>query len=467
MRDHVRPRRSLNFAPIGELTLKNINRPVEAFILRDIEAATASTPMSGPTGIPLVVPEKPSLAVLPLVSMSSDPDDAFFAQGISADITTQLSRKRSLFVIARQSSSTYAGKNIATRQIGRELGVRYIVEGSVRRSGQRARISVELVEAETGRHLWADRFDRDIADVFAVQDEISAAITKAVDPAVGSAEQQLALRKPAEHLGAWEAYQRARWLLASNRYEDRPAALDLLRKSVELDAAFSLSHQELANYYLDESILFWKLEPLAAADRATPFAQRAVKLDPTDAGSLTSNGFVAAVNGQLEWALTWAEEALALDLNSTDAHRLKGSALNHLGHWRDALDPLRAAIRLNPRDPRTWWTLTNISHAHYFLGNYKAVLDICAEILEAAPHSRFAYRDFAAALGQLGQRDDARAVAARAKEVIAPVTFEELLRFRGPWLPKVDWDQYADGWRKAGFAVLSAKAGSDQLPAPL
>ena len=213
VRDHVRDRLDLAFDDLGALELKNISRPVEAFLLRAVETSAGSVRSRSPDGRShnLPQPGKPSIAVLAFTNMSGDLEQEYFSDGIAADIITELSRNRSLFVIARNSSFTYKGRAVDVKQVARELGVRYVVEGSVRRDGNRIRVSAQLIDAHSGNHIWGERFNRDLTDIFEVQDEITGAITTAINPAISHAERQRAMQKAPENLGAWEAYQQALW----------------------------------------------------------------------------------------------------------------------------------------------------------------------------------------------------------------------------------------------------------------
>ena len=235
VRDHVRGRLDITIEEVGALNLKNIAYPVEAYIVRlDCDSVPNSVERSlvHITGEPLPLPGKPSIAVLAFTNMSGDPEQEYFSDGIADDIITELSRSRSLFVIARNSSFSYKGGATNLKQVARELGVRYIVEGSVRRSGDRVRVNAQLIEAEVGSHIWAERYDRALEDVFAVQDEITAAVTAAILPALTHAEQQRALRKPPESLGAWEAYQRGLWHMAKATASDSVQARELLERAI-------------------------------------------------------------------------------------------------------------------------------------------------------------------------------------------------------------------------------------------
>ena len=258
VRDHVRDRLDLAFEELGALALKNIARPVEAFALR----LDSSTPTASASGQPLPardateavpLPDKPSIAVLAFTNMGGDIEQEYFADGVADDIITELARVRSLFVIARNSSFAYKGRTIDVRQIARELGVRYILEGSVRRGADRLRVTAQLVDAETGNHLWADRYDRPLQDLFALQDEIALTVAKAISPAVTEAEQRRALRRPPESLGAWEAYQRGLWHVMKYRADHIAPARKLLNRALELDPTLASAHAVLAWLYVIES----------------------------------------------------------------------------------------------------------------------------------------------------------------------------------------------------------------------
>lgn len=222
--------------------------------------------------------DRPSIAVLAFANMSSEPDQEFFSDGIADDLITELSRNRSLFVIARTSSFTFKGRVADVKDIARELGVRYVVEGSVRRSGNRVRVTAQLIDAETGGHIWAERFDHDLADIFIVQDEITRAMQAAIGPAIFQAERQRAMRKAPESLSAWEAYQRAlsQWLLG----DDLATSKDLLRRAVALDPRFAPAHAMLASGYIMESSIGVGLPPHESVRLAEVAARTALELDP-------------------------------------------------------------------------------------------------------------------------------------------------------------------------------------------
>jgi adenylate cyclase len=236
VRDNVRDKLDYTFEDLGEQQVKNIARPVRVYRVWDRAASIEQVLHISPA--PLSLPDKPSIAVLPFANMSSDTEQEFFADGIAEDVITALSRYPSLFVIARNSSFTYKGQAVDVKEIGRDLGVRYVLEGSLRKAANRIRVTAQLVEAEIGRHVWAERYDRDLTDIFAVQDEITEAVTIAIAPAIADAELQRALRKPPGSLDAWAAYQRGLWHLGKATAHDYEMAKEFFRRAIDLDPNF-------------------------------------------------------------------------------------------------------------------------------------------------------------------------------------------------------------------------------------
>jgi len=277
------------FEDTGEQQLKNIMRSVRVYRVR-FDGATKSFAT-------LPLPRKPSIAVLPFQNMSGDPEQEYFADGIAEDIITMLSRSQSLFVIARNSSFTYKGRSVDVKQIARELGVRYVLEGSVRRGGNRVRITAQLVDAATGNHLWAERYDRDPIDVFAVQDEITEAVATAIEPAVAQMEQHRAVRKPPESLDAWEAYQRGLWHMGRIGVPDNEEAKSFFRRAIELDPRFAPPHAELVAAILRGAIMYQTTGLAEAVNEVIPLAQKAISLDPLAPAAHISIGLTLWAQG--------------------------------------------------------------------------------------------------------------------------------------------------------------------------
>jgi TolB-like protein len=270
--------------------------------------------------------DKPSIAVLPFQNMSSDPDQEFFADGIAEDVTTALSRYPSLFVIARSSSLTYKGRAVDVKEVGRKLGVRYILEGSLRKFGDRIRVTAQLVEAETGRHVWADRYDRGLDDIFAVQDEITQAVTTAIAPAIDQAERRRAMRKPPESLDAWAAYQRGLWHLSSATAAGNELAEQFLQKAIDLDQNFAGAHSALAWALLTSASQFQRRTLQEVHAPAGLLVHRAILLDSADADARSCLSFWLFRSGDGQGALIEAERALAkLGERSPRARRRHGA----------------------------------------------------------------------------------------------------------------------------------------------
>ena len=354
-------RLDLAFERVGELTLKNIARPVEAFVLRldpaAREPATVAAPASAPVQPALALPDKPSIAVLPFQNMSGDPEQEYFADGMVEEIITALSRIRWLFVIARNSSFTYKGRAVDINQVGRELGVRYVLEGSVRKGGNRVRITAQLIDAIAGTHVWAERYDRDLSDIFAVQDEITASVAGAIEPALADAEQQRVLRKPPKSLDAWEAYQRGVWHFNKYAPAENQIALGFFRQAIGLDPNFAPGHY---GYALAHQWDIWNFSERPFSEvQGTPRdeARIAVSLDDKDAMAHAVLAHIRMWDGEWEAAISEARAALTLNPNSAFVISMLGCVLGFGGYRDEALDRLRQAMRASPHDPLIWlWT---------------------------------------------------------------------------------------------------------------
>ena len=355
--DQVEGKIEAGFEDTGEQTLKNIAKPVRVYRWTDATAAPASE-------APLALPDKPSIAVLPFTNMSGDPEQEYFSDGISEDIITELSRFRSLFVIARNSSFAYKGQSVNVGKIGRELGVQYVVEGSVRKAGNRVRITAQLVEAATGNHIWAERYDRDLDDIFAVQDEVTNAIVTAIEPTLGSVERGRAHRKPTESLDAWESYQRGLWNVYRYAAQENAEAQSFFRRAIELDPNFAPAHAGLARAITTSVMLGFGADPASALGEARDTAERAVTLDGDDAFSHAVVGRVNYMLGEHDAAISACETALALNPNLAMAHFDLGEALIYSGRHEESIVEQDAAIRLSPRDPNLWGFLTMKAEAY-------------------------------------------------------------------------------------------------------
>jgi len=339
----IRGKVDIGFSDMGPQTLKNITEPMRAWrLLMDAGSGTPSAKPSLEVAQPLALPDKPSIAVLPFQNMSVDPEQEFFADGIAEDIITALSRYSSLFVIARDSCFSFKGRAVDVKQVGRELGVRYVLEGSLRKSGNRVRVTAQLVEAETGNHVWAERYDRDLAEIFSVQDEITQATTIAIAPAIAEAEQQRAMRKPPASLDAWGAYQRGMWHLGKASAGDDDLAGKFFQQAIDLDPMF-------AGGYIGLSAVLSRAK--GTQIREEELARRAVALDSGNAEAHSRLALALNARGDHQGARAQAERALELCPNLAAAHGALGVILAYSGRPKEGLAALETCIRLDPRDP--------------------------------------------------------------------------------------------------------------------
>ena len=453
VRDHVHGRLKLTFEELGTLSLKNIARPVEAFAVRvDVANVPKSVERSlvDNTREPLPLPGKPSIAVLAFTNMSGDPEQEYFSDGIADDIITELSRSRSLFVIARNFSFAYRERSVDVRQIARELGVRYVLEGSVRRSAGRVRVTAQLIEAESGNHIWAERYDRDIREVFAVQYEIAAAVASAILPAVSDLEQQRALRRPPDSLDAWEAYQRGLWHLGRVSAADTEQAKEYLRRATSLDATFANPHTALAMVCMREGVVFATCSLHEASRLASGWARKAVTIDANDAEANATLALTRVMDGILEESWEGTSLALQINPNSSWAHSVKGVLLTYSGQPFQGREELLNALRLSPRDPLNVVPVTIIPVSYYFESDYPSALAAARRAASRFPDAPIAHRYVAASLGQLGRTDDAREALRRAM-VVSDEGFDFYVRSRPPWFRPEDHQHMLDGLRKAGW----------------
>jgi adenylate cyclase len=328
VRDHMQQRLDITLEALGSLNLRNIAHPVEAFIVRVV--ATSGTLKSAERSLAhsadaLPLLDKPSIAVLSFTNLSADPEQEYFSDGVADGIITELSRSRSLFVIARNSSFTYRGRFVDVKLVARELGVRYVVEGSVRRSGTRVRIAAQLIEAETGNHIWGERYDRALEDVFAVQDEITSAVVTAIIPVVADTERVRALRKPPGNMNAWEVYQRGLWHFTKYTMDDNKEARSLFQKAADIDTRFACAFAGVARTYFVEPVFFGTQSFAQIAPLAVAAARKAVELDPNNPETLATLANALALAGDDISAERYTERALALNPNNADALQQKGA----------------------------------------------------------------------------------------------------------------------------------------------
>jgi len=434
----------LAFEDLGEQVLKNIVRPIRAYRI-----ATGAAPATAVATPALPLPDKPSVAVLPFTNMSADPDQEFFADGIAEDVITALSRYPSLFVIARNSCFTYKGRTVDVKKIGRELGVRYVLEGSLRKSGNRIRVTAQLVEAESGKHVWAERYDRDLADIFALQDEITEAVAIAIVPAIAEAEQQRAMRKPPGSLDAWAAYQRGLWHLSKYTVDDIQLAEKFFRRAIDLDPTFSGGYGSLAGALGQAADLLTRGLP-ETLNLAEALARQAIALDGADAGAHAQLGTALYRRGDYEGGRFEAERALAISPNLAGARSVLGQTLIFSGRPEEGVTVLRTSIRLDPRGPGLGTRLMQIALGLYLCRKYEDAVEAAKQAIRSYPNIPNTYRWLAAALGQMGQTAEANEALQKAI-AIAPAQFDMYVRGRVPWMRPEDHAHMLEGLCKAGW----------------
>jgi adenylate cyclase len=438
--NQIKNKLTLNVSDIGEQHLKNIARQVRVY------AVWLDGPLDRPT---LALPDKPSIAVLPFQNMSGDPEQEYFADGMVEEIITALSRVRWLFVIARNSSFIYKGRAVDVKQIGRELGVRYVLEGSVRKSGGRIRITAQLIDALTGAHLWADRYDRDLADIFAVQDEITSSVAAIIEPALAEAERQRVLRKPPGSLDVWETYQRGLWHFYKYDADENRVAQILFRRAIELDPNFAAGHHGLAFAQHLDSWLYLTPSWTEVARSGLEEARTAVLLDEKDSMAHAVLSFMQERCGDWESAIAEGRAAVSLNPNSVWSMVAMGHALGWGGYQKEGIEYLRRALRASPHDPLTWLCTFWIGIFSYLSREYAASVESMNKVIQVRPG--FAQRWRAAALGQLGRMAEAKEALELSISIMSPEIFGRLACQRPPWTRPEDYDHYIEGLRKAGW----------------
>jgi TolB-like protein/Flp pilus assembly protein TadD len=407
-----------------------------------------SPPERTAVAAPLTLPERPSIAVLPFANMSGDVEQEYFADGICEDILTALSRLRWLFVIARNSSFVYKGRAVDVTAVARELGVRYVLEGSVRKSATRLRVTAQLIDGESGGHLWAERYDRELADIFDVQDEITTSVVGAIAPQVLVAEGMRALKRP-NSLAAWDMLMRALARCRRMTRADTLAALDLLEATIASHPEFAHAWSMLAITCLRAWNMGWA-PPAPMRSRALEAARKAALLDAEDAWAQLSLAIIASAHNQPEEAGAAFRSALTLDPNFAAAEGFFGYALVMAGRRAEGLAHIQRALRLSPHDPDNAIFLAVLGLERYLAGEYLEALQWTRQAVRLAPEYTAGLRIHCAALAQGGALDEARAALARIRELQPDLTAATLAQYTAYTRP-ADFEHVLAGLRKAGL----------------
>jgi adenylate cyclase len=441
VRDSVRDRLDVVLEDLGERPVKNIARPVRVFRIARADGARPAAP-------PPPVPDKPSIAVLPFANMSGDAEQEYFSDGITEDLITDLSKVSGLFVIARNSSFAYKGKSVKVQEIGRDLGVRFVLEGSIRKAGNRARITAQLVDAGDGGHLWAERFDRELTDIFATQDEVVQKIVGALAVKLTPGEERRLRQRGTNNVEAYDFWWRARELLGRGTRDAIAQARAMHHRAIEIDPNFPAPHAGLAFAALADYFNDWTADPTRALDDAERYARRAIELDDQEPVGHMALGGVQLCQRHHDEALAEWKRAVELDPNYAQGHALIGTTLMYAGRPAEALELFATAMRLDPHYPNM--LLHNLALAHFSLGRYEVASARLLERIDRNPETDASRMLLAACYGHLGRTADARAAWAELLKVNPDFSLTQRARVL-PYKHASDFQRIAEGLAKAGL----------------
>ena len=398
---------------------------------------------------PLPLPDKPSIAVLPFVNMSDDPKQEYFSDGITEEIITALSKIPKLFVIARQSSFTYKGKSISIPTVGRELGVQYVLEGSVRKAGDKVRITAQLIDAKTNHHLWAERYERELKDIFAVQDEITMKIITAMQVKLTEGEQARVVGKGTDNIEAYAKLIEARGhIIRLNKY-DNILARQKAEEAIALDSDYAVAYAILSTTHWLDVMLGSSKSPRQSMGQAMELAQKAIALDDSVAMAHSSLGLIYTLRGQYEKGISECESAVALEPNNESAHRLLGLALRYADRREEAIPMYQRAIRLSPFPKST--TLFGLGLAYIFTGRYEEGVAACKKAVDIQPNNILAQVNLTFAYTVSGREEEARATAAQVLRLDPDFSVARYAKKTLKYKNKSDTERFVVALRKAGL----------------
>jgi adenylate cyclase len=435
---------------MGAQYLKNIAEPMQAWQVR----LTGQTPSAGQSGSSLSepqalpLPDKLSIAVLPFQNMSGDPEQEYFADGMVEEIITALSRFKSLFVIARNSSFTFKGRAVDIKEVGRGLGVRYVLEGSVRKGPGKVRITGQLIDAATGAHLWADRLERDLTDVFALQDEVAAAVVSAIQPKLLQTEIAIATRRRAENLTTYDLYLRALQQFHLSNREGVAEALRLAEQALQLEARFGAVAALAAVCHMQNVLFGYAIDPQFERKEAIRLIRLALSVDDSDPETLANAALISAfMVGDCESEIEWADRAVALNPNSFLAWHCRGWVYRIVGQPEEALQSFERALRMSPVDTRLHLTFAGMGSALIELRRFDEAVVAAKKARRQSPSYSASYRCLASAFGHLGRDAEAHEAATRLLEADPTFTISAWVARGGQENSKV----LIEGLRKAGL----------------
>jgi TolB-like protein/Tfp pilus assembly protein PilF len=443
--DQVENKLRLEYEYLGEQEVKNIAKPIRAYRAKMKTAETQTDFVKHSQ-----LPDRPSIAVLPFANLSGDLEQEYFADGIAEDIITALSKFRWFFVIARNSTFTYKGKTVDVKTVAQDLGVRYVLEGSVRKAGKRVRITAQLIEAPTGHHVWAERYDRDLEDIFAVQDEITESIVTSIGPEFLSAEMQRAQRRDVRSLDAWDYVMRAAYHHSRYSKEDSAKAQRLLQKAIELDPLNAGGFCLLAFTHLMQVQFGWSESVDRSIQEAAEAAKKAVAIDDRDAWAHTALGLVDLISRRYDDAIGRLRRAIDLNPNLANAYGALGQALALSGEYDTAVEQINKAIRLSPRDPFLVYWFGHLGLAAFTEGRYDEAYEWGKKSVQENPNFPGGHRLMASSCGQLGRTKEAQAALKELLLLMPGMTIDDV-RKQVPFKDSTDMERYLDGLRKAGL----------------
>ena len=402
--EQIKGKLEVKFVDGGKENFKNIADPVQVYHWRPGTNSSNKQQAYGST-----TGTKPSIAVLPFTNMSGDPEQEYFADGISEDIITALSKIRSFLVIARNSTFTYKGISVDIKTVARELDVRYVLEGSVRKAGNRIRITAQLIEASSGHHIWAERYDRELSDIFDLQDEMTQTIAGSIEPELSAKERDSAARKPPDNLDAWEIYQRAMWYFYSFDKENHPIAIDLFQKAIKADPNFSPAYAYMSYCHYVAVIMGWADDPEAFLSIGMDTAKKALALDPRESVAYFALGRIHMLQGNHDASIAALEKAIELNPNAFFAYHGLGMVLVLAGRMEEALDISIKGECLSPRDPLLWASIAVRALACILLKQYDQAVAYSERTYQFPVSSGYwPHATKASALAQLGNIDEAQ-----------------------------------------------------------
>jgi len=447
--DQVENKLGLGYEYLGEQTVKNIKKAIRVYRVL-MEPDQAGKVIGEERLKPKHFIDKPSIAVLPFDNLSGDPEQDYFADGIVEDIITVLSKFRWLLVIARNTTFKYKGKRVDVKQIARELDVRYLLEGSVRKAGNRVRITAQLIDAVTGGHLWAERYDRELTNVFTVQDEITESVVTSIQPELDRAEVIRARQKLPENLDAWECVLRGRWLVLGLTKENNSEARSFFEKALELEPNYVPALSTLAYSHFSDLFFGWSQAPMQSIGKASELIERASRLDENDPWVQCIMGLRHFILREIDKAILHINKAIDLNPSFALAHGYLGVALAYGGEPESAIAEAQKAIRLSPRDPELFHFLVGIGTAHFVAGRYEDAVEWAKKVIQERPDVPSGHRLLAASYGQLGNTDAAK-VALEGVLRLVPGLSVDLVEKTIFFKIREHSDRFVEGLRKAGL----------------